>query len=168
MLPFGEDAANRIEGLFTGTFSRQMQEIDHGAVEFAKTKIGTADVLRHLGAGSGNDRLETCIRFFNSVDAIGTDEVQAEPGVNHCADNEWLDPSAFPLQNSVGSLVSPLQSSIGIRLPEVNPRSEPVVVVLAWLKGLIEKQAFAGLPVAAVVAKNKSCGKVMHPAGTAW
>lgn len=102
------------------------------------------------------------------MDAIRTDEVEAESRVDYSADYEWLDLPAFPLQNSVCSVLGPFESPIGVRFPEVDPRTEPVVGVLAWLKGLAQEEALAGLPVTPVVAKNKGCGKVMHPAGTAW
>ncbi len=157
VFPLREDAANGIERLFGSSFPCKVEEIDDGAVELAKAKIIAADILRHLGAGSGNDRLKTCVCRFHGMDTIGTDEVQAEPGVDHGADNEWLDFPAFLFQNSVGVLLGPFESSIRIGLPKIDSRSEPVVGVLAWAERLVQEQPFTRLLVTAVIPKNKGC-----------
>lgn len=75
VLTFGKDPANSVEWLFFGPVSREMKKVDDRAIQLAKTEVGATDILRHLGAGDGNDRLETSISLFNGMNAIGTDEV---------------------------------------------------------------------------------------------
>ncbi len=120
VLSFSEDSANRIEGLLVSIFSRFMQIINHGTVEFAKTKIRAADVLWYLSAGGAHNGLEACVGRFNCMDAIGTDEVETESGVDHRTDNEWLSLPAFIFPDSFCPIVGPFKSSIRIRFPKIN------------------------------------------------
>ena len=168
VLPLREDPSNCVEGLLSRPLPSKMKKVDDRAVEFAKAEIGAAHILRYLSTGGGDDRLEASIRCFNGMDAVGTDKVQAESGVDHCADHEWLYLPAFLLEDSLCPFVSPFESPIRVCFPEVDPGAEPIVVVLAGLKSLIREQTFARFAVTAVIAKNEGCGKVMHPAGTAW
>lgn len=168
VLPLGKDASNGVEGLLSRPLPRKMKKVDNRTVEFAKAEIGAANILRYLSTGGGDDRLEASIRCFDGMDTVGTDKVQAESGVDYCADHEWLYLPAFLLEDSLCPFVSPFESPIRVCFPEVDPGAEPIVVIFARLKSLIREQTFARFAVTAVIAKNEGCGKVMHPAGTAW
>jgi hypothetical protein len=109
-----EDAANGIEGFLAGFLSREMEEVDNGAVELAEKKVIAADVLRHLGARGGNDRLKTCVCLLHGVDSIGADEVQAKSGIDHGAADEGLDVPGLFFHDSICAVLSPFQGSVGV------------------------------------------------------
>jgi hypothetical protein len=155
VFPLGKNATDGIERLVAGLFPCKMEEIDDCAVELAKTKIVAAGILRHLRAGGGDDPLKTCICRFHGMDAIGTDEVQAESGIDHSTDNERFDLSAALFQDSVCALFRPLQSPIRVGFPKIDPGSEPVIGVFTRLEGFVQKQTFTCLPIAAVISENK-------------
>lgn len=49
MFAFRKNAANCIKRVLAILFSGEMDEVDYGAVEFAKIKIIAAEILWHLG-----------------------------------------------------------------------------------------------------------------------
>lgn len=91
-----------------------MEEVDDGAVEFTETKIVATNILRHLRAGGGDDRLKTCVSLLHGVNAVGADEVQTESRVDHGADNKRLKFPAFVFQVSICAVPSPFQGPVGV------------------------------------------------------
>jgi len=98
-----------------------MEKIDDGAVELAKKKVVSTDILRHLGARGSNHRLKICVRLFYRVDPIGADEIEAESGIDDGSHDERFGFPAFVFQDSIRALLGPLPGSVGICFPEVNP-----------------------------------------------
>jgi hypothetical protein len=109
-----EDSADGIEVLVPGFFTREMEEVDDGAVEFAETKIVATNILRHLRSGGGDDGLKTLVSLLHGMNAIGADEVQTESRVDHGTDNEWLDIAAFVFQDSICTIARPFQGPVGV------------------------------------------------------
>lgn len=116
-----KDSADGIEGLIPGFFAREMEEVDYGAVEFTETKIVATNILRRLRPGRGDNGLKTCVSLLHGMNAIGADEVQTESGVDHGADNEWLDFPTIVFQDSICALPSPFKGPVGVRFPEIDP-----------------------------------------------
>jgi hypothetical protein len=95
-----EDSADGIEGLISGFFAREMEEVDDGAVKFTETKIVAANILRHLRTGGGDNGLKACVSFLH-MNAIGADKVQTESRVDHGTDHKRLDFPVFVFQDSI-------------------------------------------------------------------
>jgi hypothetical protein len=112
-----------------------MEKINDGAVELAKKKVVSADILRYLGAGGRNHRLKTCVRLLDCVNPVRADEIQAKSGIDDGSHHERVNFPALIFQDFIRALLGPLPGSVGIGFPEVNPRTEPIVAVLAWWKG---------------------------------
>lgn len=55
-----------------------------------------------------------------------------------------------------------LQTTERIGLPEVNAFAQPVVIVLAEVKLLVQQELFGYGFVAPVITKDEGCGKSMH------
>ena len=69
------------------------------------------------------------------------------------ADDEWFRDLRPPAERRfTGELHAPLR----IRFPEVDPGTQPIVIVVAHLKRFTAKQSFSDGAVAAVVAENKA------------
>jgi hypothetical protein len=55
-----------------------------------------------------------------------------------------------------------LQSSSRVGFPEINARPEPIVFVVAGLKGFAAEQALTHTAAAAVIAENEGGGETMQ------
>ena len=108
--------------------------------------------------GRCNDRLKAFLCRFDGVNA----------GIDNGSHHKRFDLPALVLQDSVCALLRPFQGSIWIGFPEVDARTEPVVIVLAEAKRLVCKQTLACIPIAAVIPQNEGGGKAMHLGDRAW
>ena len=59
------------------------------------------------------------------------------------------------LRSPPSRLAGKIKPSPRINLPKIDPRSQPVVVVVAWLKRIAFKEAFADLAITPVIAEDE-------------
>ena len=92
-------------------------------------------------------------------DGTGRCQIEAQSQFNHSTnDKRSLDTRRSPLRCFLGKL-EPAQR---IRFPEVDARSEPIVIVVAGREGRARQQSLADALVAAVIAEDESRGEAMQ------
>ena len=85
----------------------------------------------------------------HSLDTFLCGEVQASSQINHCANYGWVF-------NVSPGQACPLQRPDWITLPEINPRTKPIVGFFAHQKVRTAQNCLGGFDAASVAGKNKA------------
>lgn len=100
------------------------------------------------------------MRGFGGGNSVRGKKVEAEAEIDGCADNERL--GAWTAMFATIENVRPFQRAHGIGFPEINTRTEPVVIIVAGRKWLARDETFADCLLASVIAENERGGEPMH------
>jgi hypothetical protein len=152
---FRKHAANGIKWLLLSLLSREVKEVDDGAVEIPLEQVIAPDILRHHCARSGDYRSEGRMRLLDRKDSVRADEIETEPWIDYGPDNEGLDHATLIFQEPCSPLLRPVKRSIRIRLPEIDSGTQPVVCVLTWVEGFVGNYTLACVTVTAVVSEEE-------------
>src|SRR5208337_3071326 len=102
----------------------------------------------------------------NLLDPGSSRQVQAQAQRDDRADDErFLD-----VQGATPSgLASEVETAKWVGFPEIDSRTEPVVIVVALLEELAFQDSFANGPIASVVTENETRSQLMQgAAGNEW
>ena len=156
-LAFNEHAFHRIDRLIPTFSSNGVDHLDDSAIQSAQQTIAT--ILGKFYGASLRKFLERVVSRSNLFDASTGREIQAQAERYHCTDNECLlDLGGWTFLGFSREVEAPEW----VRFPEVNPRTEPVVIVVAFLEGLALQDSLADSFIAPVIAENETRSQLVQ------
>ena len=102
---------------------------------------------------------QALIRESDPLDAGRTCQIATESGLDDGSNYERI---LLSRGSSPGRFAGEFQAALRVGFPKIDAGAEPIVFVIARLKGLTFEQAFANFTVAAVITKNEGCRKAMQ------
>jgi hypothetical protein len=102
---------------------------------------------------------ESAVRSANLFDSGGSREIEAQAERYHRANDERLldfGRATFP------GLAGEVEPAKRVGFPEINPRPQPVIIVVALFEGLAAQDSFANGLLASVVAENETRSELMQ------
>ena len=136
-----------------------MESANHGTIERSHPRLRT--VSRRRGTVRLERSHQALVGVSQIVKRVLSRQVETIPQIDHCAQHIRLN---YPLF-SLGFFHRKLVSAFRIRLPKINSRSQPIVVVLTRLEIRLScKNPLANLAVAAVITEDETCRESMHQA----
>ena len=128
-----------------------VQPVNHRAIQITPQLIVT--VCRQRQSSLRRHLRQTRIRIPNLRNARLGRQIQAVPQLQYSSHDKWLSDIPAPLDPG---LFRKRHRPKRIRLPEIDPRPQPIVSIPALPKGLTPQQSFTNRPVASVIAENKA------------
>ena len=140
-----------------GVHSRQalclknaVQAANYCAIKVASASVCT--VCGQLYASGGGAPYQAVVCDPHPLDSCGSSQIEAQPKLQDGADYERiLDAGRFPSS----CLSREIQTSLRVGLPEINPWTQPIIVVVARAEGVPSEKPLPDPAVATVIAKNK-------------
>ena len=148
---------NRIEcGFSRFVLTHIVEEIDDGAVQLALHTIHCgACVPRFLPALGVILGLQTEMGHFHQIDRSGFHQIQTVPRINDRSQRKRFGDAGLANRRILHRIFGPVQSPFGIAFPEVDTRSQPIVIIRARLKRLVSSQnSLTQLLITAVITQN--------------
>lgn len=123
-----KDALHRVHRGQVLCLKDAVQTANHGAIEVAPEAVRA--VRGHLDAAPcGSAPSQAVVRYLHPFDSGCSGQIEAQAKIEDSADYERLsDTDRF----SVGSFPREIQTPARIGFPELYPRAQPVICVVAW------------------------------------
>jgi hypothetical protein len=154
---FEKYAFHRIDGLILPLAPDGVDHLNNRAIQSPHEAVGRIagqfDTASHSGFGQG------AVGSADLFDSGSGREIQAQAKRYHCANDERLldvGRAAFPC------LAGEIETTKRIGFPEIDPRTQPIIVVIALLERLSQQDSFAHGLLASVVAENETRSELMQ------
>lgn len=152
-----EYTLHRIDRLVLPVAPDGVDHLNDRAIQLLSEAVGR--VLRQFDAACRSESREVAVCGANLFHSGGRREIQAQPKRYHRANHKRLldfRGAAFP------SLAGEVETTKRVGFPEIDPRTQPVIIIIALLERLASKNSLANGFVAAVVAENETRSELMQ------
>ena len=155
---FEKYAFHRIDGLIFPLAPDGVDHLNNRAIQSPHETVG--GIVGQLDTAGCSEFCEGAVGSTDLIDSGGGREIQTQAKRNHRANDERLldtGRAAFP------GLAGEVEATKRIGFPEIDPRTQPVIVVIALLERLARQNPLANGLVAAVVTENETRSELMQP-----
>ena len=154
---FEKYAFHRIDGLILPLAPDGVDHLNNRAIQPPHEAVG--GIVGHFDTASGSGFCQRSVGSAELFDSCRGREIQAQAKRYHRANDErLLDPgrAAFP------GLAGEIEPTKRVGFPEIDPRTQPIIIVIALLEGLARQNPFAYGLLASVVAENETRSELMQ------
>jgi hypothetical protein len=153
---FEEYALHGVDRLIVSVAPDGVDHLNNRAIQLPQQAIGC--VVGQFDTSSRSGFRQRAVSSADLFDSGSGREIQAQAKRYHRANDErLLDPGrAFP------GLAGEIETAKRVGFPEIDPRTQPVIVVIALLERLSRQDSFAHGLLASVVAENETRSELMQ------
>jgi hypothetical protein len=146
----GKHALHRVYRRLALDLEDTVQTANHRAIQVPPKPV--CAVCGQAEGASGDDLCQAVVCPLHPFDSGGSGEVEAQPKLDDRADyKRFSDLGRLPLSGFSREIQTPLW----IRLPEIDPWAQPIIVVVARAERVTLEKPLSNPSVAAVIAENE-------------